>query len=151
MLMGPLICCLDDTDSARHALAVAHELATRLKLELVLLHVEPPTELPGVSAARAGQQRLQDEEIRDAESLLAQLAREGGLAPDVRTRTAIGHPAKRIIALCEEEQAAIVVLGSRGRGGLRSAVLGSVTSEVAAKAPCPCVIVSPSAAHSFLT
>jgi nucleotide-binding universal stress UspA family protein len=143
--MGPVLCCLDDSEGARHALAVARMLATRLGLELVFVHVEPPTEAPGVSAAPAGQPRLREAELQDAESLLARLAREAGLGSGLRTRTAIGDAAKQIVAICGEEGASFVVLGSRGRGSLASAVLGSVSTEVAARAPCPCVIVPPSA------
>jgi nucleotide-binding universal stress UspA family protein len=149
--MGPVLCCLDDSDGARHALAVARMLATRLELELVLVHVEPPIEAPGVSAAPAGQQRLQEAELHDADSLLARLAREAGLDPGLRARTAIGHAAKQIVAICAEERASFVVLGSRGRGGLASALLGSVSTEVAARAPCVCVIVPPSADHQAST
>src|SRR5919106_6935500 len=101
--MGPVLCCLDDSDGARHALPVARMLATRLELELVLVHVEPPTEAPGVSAAPAGQQRLRETELQDAEALLARLAGEAGVDPGVRTRTAIGHTAEQIVAICREE------------------------------------------------
>ncbi len=150
--MGPVLCCLDDSDGARQALVVARMLATRLELELVLVHVEPPTEAPGVSAAPAGQQRLQEAELHDGESLLARLAREGGLGPGLRTRTAIGDAAKQIVSICGEERASLDVLGSRGKGRFASAVLGSVSSEVAARAPCACVIVPPRAAQqAFIT
>lgn len=143
--MGPVICCLDDSDSARYALRVGRALATRLGLELMLLHVEPPTEAPGVSAAPAGQERLRDEELHDAESLLERIVQETGLDPEVRRRAAVGNTAQRIVACCADEEASLVVLGSRGRGGVASALLGSVSSEVAAKAPCACVIVPPTA------
>lgn len=145
MLVGPVICCLDDSDGARHALPYADMLAKRLGLELVLLHVEPPTEAPGVSAAAAGQQRLREQELQDAESLLARLADEARLDPAVRRRVAIGKTAEQVLAVCADESASIVVLGSRGRGGVTSALLGSVSSEVAANAPCACVIVPPTA------
>jgi nucleotide-binding universal stress UspA family protein len=147
MSMGPVLCCLDDSDGARHALPVAGLLASQFELELVLVHVEPPTEAPGVSAAPAGQQRLRERELVDGESLLAHLMREAGIDAGIRSHVAIGGAADRIVALCVEEQASFVVLGSRGRGGIASALLGSVSSEVAAKAPCPCVIVPPRAAQ----
>jgi nucleotide-binding universal stress UspA family protein len=43
--------------------------------------------------------------------------------------------------LVEAERADIVVLGTRSRNKLSAAVLGSVATSVAAKAPCPVVVV----------
>jgi nucleotide-binding universal stress UspA family protein len=144
--MGVLVCCVDDSEGARAALRVSRELAEKLDHELMLLHVEPATEAPGVSAVPAGQERLREAELRDAEELLARLASETGLEPDTARRTEIGHAADRIVAVCEEVSPAFVVIGSRGRSGIRAALLGSVSSKVAARAPCPCVIVPPTAA-----
>jgi nucleotide-binding universal stress UspA family protein len=144
--MAPVLCCLDDSDGARAAFAVARELAAKLGLELVLVHVEPPTAAPGVSAAPAGAARLREEELREGEHLLERLGGEAGLVPMPRLRTVVGNAASCIVSMCEEERAEFVVLGSRGRGGLPSALLGSVSSAVAARAPCPCVIVPPGAA-----
>jgi nucleotide-binding universal stress UspA family protein len=144
--MGPLVCCVDDSDGARRALVVSERLATALGLELVLVHVEPPTELPGVSAAAAGQERLRDEELHDAPALVARLVREAGVDTSYRLRTAIGPAAETIVELCTEERAELVAIGSRGRGTLTSALLGSVSAAVAARAPCPCLVVPPSAA-----
>lgn len=143
--MGPLICCVEDSDGARGALRVSHTLAERLGLELVLVHVAPPTEAPGVSAALAGQQRLREEELRDAAELLERVAGEEGLDPDVRRIADVGPAASRIVAICEQEEAELVVIGSRGRAGLRAAMLGSVSSQVAVHAPCPCLVVPPAA------
>jgi nucleotide-binding universal stress UspA family protein len=143
--MGPAICCVDESDSSRDALRVARRLAERLALELVLLNVAPPTEAPGVSAAVSGQERLHTEEVRDAQQLLARVAQDEGLGPEVRRRVEIGPAADRILDVCREEQAELVVMGSRGRGELRAALLGSVSGKVASHAPCPCVIVPPDA------
>jgi nucleotide-binding universal stress UspA family protein len=144
-LVGPVICCLDDSEGARHALSYADVLARRLGLELVLLHVEPHTHAPGVSAAPAGPQRLREQEQQDAESFVVRLAEEAGLDPAVRRRVAIGKPAEQVVAVSADEGASLVILGSRGRGGVAATLLGSVSSEVAAKAPCACVIVPPTA------
>jgi nucleotide-binding universal stress UspA family protein len=144
--MGPLVCCVDDSEGARGALMVARRLAETLGLELVLVNVQPPTEAPGVSAAPAGQERLHDEEVRDAERFLTRVAGEEGLdEADVRRRVVTGSAGARILAVCEEERAELVVVGSRGRGGLKRTLLGSVSQEVATKAACPCVIVPPQA------
>jgi nucleotide-binding universal stress UspA family protein len=150
-MAGPVIACVDGSDSSRPIVEVARRLAERLDLELVLLHVAPPTEAPGVSAATGGQERLHEAELRDAGKLLDDLGREAGLGADVRRRSAIGPAADMIVAACEDERAELVVLGSHGRGGLKAALLGSVSSQVASRAPCPCLIVSPEAAQrSFL-
>jgi nucleotide-binding universal stress UspA family protein len=145
--MGPVIACVDGSDVSLPVVRIAQRLAERLDLGLILLHVAPPTEAPGVSAAPAGQQRLHEEEKRDAEKLLEGITLEAGLGADVRRRAEIGPAASRIVDACAEEQAELVVLGSRGRSGLKAALLGSVSTNVASHAPCPCVIVSQDAAQ----
>ena len=144
--MGPIVCCVDHSDGARAALRSAHRLAEALRLDLVLVHVEPTANVPGVSAAPAAHERLLAEEIRDAEALLDRLAAEEGLE-GVRRRVEVGRAADSILAVCEQEDAELVALGSHGRRGVRAAILGSVSAEVAAKAPCACLIVPPAAAE----
>lgn len=98
-----------------------------------------------MSTAPAGQQRLRAAELEDARELLQRVASEAGLGDLVQQRAEIGSAADRIVALCAELDASFVVLGSRGRGGVKSAVLGSVSNHVASNAPCPVVIVPPDA------
>jgi nucleotide-binding universal stress UspA family protein len=123
---------------------VARNLASQFEAALVLVHAERPTVVPGVSAAVGGQQRLREVEIRDAQKLLVWLAKEEGL-DDVEFRASIGDAADIVTGVARELEAAFVVIGSHGRRGLRSAVLGSVSHAVATSAPCPVVIVPPSA------
>jgi nucleotide-binding universal stress UspA family protein len=103
---------------------------------------------PGVSAATAGHERLKQDEVDEAQQLLAHIAREQGLADDVVLRVDVGEAARRIVAACADLDASFVVLGSHGRGGIRKLVLGSVSREVAGTAPCPVVIVPPALAAS---
>lgn len=118
-----------------------------LGLELLVLHVAPSTELPGVSAAAGGQARLREAELADARLLLGELARGAGLDAETTLQAEVGDPAARILAACEDESVQLVVLGSHGRRGVKAVLLGSVSKDVAARAPCPCVIVPPQAAE----
>ena len=56
-----------------------------------------------------------------------------------RDRRPHRQPAPRLLEVAED--AALVVLGNRGRGGFASLLLGSVSQRVATHAPCPVVIV----------
>jgi nucleotide-binding universal stress UspA family protein len=113
----------------------------------VLVHVQPSPSVPGVSSALAGHQRLRTEEIDDGQKLLSWLSSEEGLE-DAELRAVIGDAADRIVGIARETEASFIVIGSRGRGDLTSAVLGSVSSRVASTAPCPVVIVPPGASMS---
>jgi nucleotide-binding universal stress UspA family protein len=144
--MGPIVVSVDESDGAHAALHVGRELAGKLGAKLVLVHVAPRTEAPGVSTAPAGQQRLREAELADAHEVLRRVSDEHDLPDDVELRAELGSAADRVVAVCEELDAAFVVLGSRGRGDLKSVVLGSVSNSVASQAPCPVIIVPPAAA-----
>jgi len=65
------------------------------------------------------------------------------LAPDatlsVEAVAVEGHPATVLVE--QAHDAELLVVGSRGRGGAKSLVLGSTSLSVAQHAPCPVVIV----------
>lgn len=145
-MAGVLVCGLDDSEHAPEVLRVAARLGERLGLGLLLLHVAHAPTTPGVSAARAGQERLVESERARASELLERVVRAAELEGEVERRIEFGSPAERTLAVCTETGAEVVVLGSRGRGGLKRAVLGSVSHEVAGKASCVVVIVPPGVA-----
>lgn len=59
----------------------------------------------------------------------------------VRRRILVGRPGTRIVDAATDTRAELVVVGSRGRGPLRSMLLGSVSAEVVDHAPCPVLVV----------
>lgn len=52
-----------------------------------------------------------------------------------------GRPAEALIAAARRESADLIVVGSRGHGAVRELFLGSVSHELALKAPCAVVII----------
>ncbi len=80
-------------------------------------------------------QRMQDSII---DEVLAEVD-SGGV--EVKRRMVRGRAADTLIA--ESANAAMLVVGSRGRGGFRGLLLGSVSQQIAQHGNCPVVIVRP--------
>ena len=57
----------------------------------------------------------------------------GDIAQQVEIKILHGDPAERIVEYAEFCNSDLIVLGSRGQGALKRALLGSVSSSVAAK------------------
>lgn len=75
-----------------------------------------------------------------SEALQRTVAALGSSAPvDQVTRSGEAGPA--ICRLAEEIGADVIVVGSRGRGAIKRALLGSVSAHVTNNAPCPVVVV----------
>jgi len=59
---------------------------------------------------------------------------------DIEVRVIAGEPASALCGLATELGARAIVLGTRGRGGLTRALLGSVSDYVVRNAPCTVVV-----------
>jgi nucleotide-binding universal stress UspA family protein len=76
--------------------------------------------------------------------MLERLLEEEGIA-DAELRVEYGFAPDRLADLADEEDAELIVVGSRARGSLRAAVLGSVSTAVIGVARCPVLVVPPGA------
>jgi nucleotide-binding universal stress UspA family protein len=79
----------------------------------------------------------------DDERILAGLEGERdrlGL-PGVEVRPEAGDPVRRLLAVAAEEDARLLVVGTRGQGAVRAALLGSVVTELMMHAPLPVLAV----------
>ena len=114
----------DGSKDAELAATTAADLAKSTNSVLHVLHVgEAPTFLA---------QKERDTEVA--------IIRESG-AQEIQAHLEFGRPDTAIIALAEELGAGLIVMGSRGLGGVRRALLGSISDSVVRHAPCPVMVV----------
>ena len=146
-----IVCGVDGSEQARHAASAALRLADRLGAQLTLVHVTPTRSVApvdrfpfGVDPGFGRSPELPFSESEDAFDSLSSDVAAASLEREVR----LGEPAAVLAQVAADCDAELIVVGSRGRGAWRSAVLGSVSSDVARLAPCPVMIVPERAAES---
>jgi nucleotide-binding universal stress UspA family protein len=140
-----ILLATDGSEEAELAVQSAAQLANDTGSELHVVLVGPSTVtsvgLPG--SPGVGLVGSQDEVDREAKrSLEAQVEKAkagGGMVAQSYFR--VGRPAPEIVALAEEIGAGLIVMASRGLGGIRRALMGRVSSSVVRHAHCPVLVV----------
>jgi nucleotide-binding universal stress UspA family protein len=126
------------SEQSRAALAAAKRFARALGARLRLIAVVPP--IPLVPPVVAGiSVELEDALRKRLEKELAEAAAEAEGEFEVSTVLVEGDPGAVLSA--HGVELGLLVLGSRGYGPLRRALLGSVSAGVAKNAPCPVLLV----------
>jgi nucleotide-binding universal stress UspA family protein len=137
-----ILVAVDGSPHADSALTHAIDMAEcwRSRVTLLTAIVRPPT-IAYYGAAGAFVQTLLEEAEADAGTILAR-ARDR-IPDDVSVTTVLSRkPAQpAIIGQIEAGGHDLVVMGSRGRGPVRSALLGSVSHHVLHHSPVPVLIV----------
>jgi nucleotide-binding universal stress UspA family protein len=132
---------VDGSDGSRRALRWAAGEAAVRGDELALVHVweRPQAYAPmGLGAYPVDPEPIQEAARSLLDGLVGEARQLAGDAP-VQGLLVEGAPAE---ALLEAARTAdLLVVGSRGLGGFRSLLLGSISQQVAHHAPCPVVIV----------
>lgn len=144
---APIIVCTDGSDIAVEAAVAGIELLRPGSETIVLAVVEPVlAEMPvsgfaggGLTEAEVTQQR--ELARNEGESALERTVAALG-ANSATAQLLEGQPGPAICQLAAETGARAIVMGTRGRGGLRRALLGSVSDHVVRHAPCPVVTVN---------
>ena len=135
-----LLVPLDGSVHAAAALEQAIEITKRSRAWVTLLHVIEPPRLPPVGAAYVvGLLSAESEE--QAEALLERAAARVPEGIPVCTIIRHGHAAEEIVRRIEAAEHDLVVMGSRGRGPLRSLLLGSVSRAVLHRSPVRVIVV----------
>jgi nucleotide-binding universal stress UspA family protein len=141
--MQTVVAGVDGSEGGERAAAAATEMARKWGARLLLVTVvrtpegwwgiggAPPTPEALSTALIEGQKQILDETV-------AKLELDG---VDYQTVEELGDPVNRLIAVCEENEADLLVIGRRGAGLVERVVLGSVADRLCHLAPCPVLIV----------
>jgi nucleotide-binding universal stress UspA family protein len=142
---GPIVVGLDGSPTSELAIAAAFDEASFRNAPLVAVHAWSDVtydDVNGTARFPFAWKSLEDDELR----LLAQrLAGWQEKYPDVEVRRELVRDRPRHALLGWSEQAQLVVVGSRGRGGFRGMLLGSTSQALVRHARCPVLVVRPEA------
>ncbi|MGY1933825.1 universal stress protein [Nocardia gipuzkoensis] len=132
----PVLVGVDGTDNSVPAVGLAFEEASRRKVDLVALHAWSDTS--GLDVPVRGWDAARE----SAEALLAEsLAGWSDRYPDVAVRRIVtaNRPARSLLE--ESANAQLVVVGTHGRGGFMSTVLGSTSNALLHSVEVPMIVV----------
>ena len=147
-MAGSIVVGVDASEAAQAALRFAAEEAKLRGAGLLAIHAwmyvpAPVAGDPGLMAMPEGDvPGVLEAERESAERVLEQALQEAfpdGPSVELESRLVEDDPTDALVAAAA--QADLVVVGSRGRGDIASALLGSVSSHVVQHAPCPVVVV----------
>ncbi len=128
------------TPSSERALLYLEHLARVENAEVIVLHVYEPPErymaMGGYEQLVSQLEALAREVVQDAVEHLQDVDL------NVRGLVHAGVPARLILEVAHEEDASLIVLGTRGPSNVKDLLLGDVSTEVLRHASCPVLVIS---------
>ena len=133
-----ILLATDGSREAELAATTAADLAKSTNSELHVVHVGEflptmlaQTEVEPAQLEREAREQL-DEQVRRIEEA-------GGTVKEAHLR--LGRADEEIVDVAQDMGAGFIVMGSRGHGRMRRALMGSVSDSVVRHAHCPVTIV----------
>ncbi len=143
-----MLVCTDGSEQSLKAVREAARIAENLKeVEVTVLTIHETWHTPmhglyGESIPEEVQTRYEGLRAKGREEILeaaVKIFKEKGIEPTTLIRK--GHPSDAIIQLATEQESDFIVLGSRGLGGVKRIILGSVSNAVAQQAKSNVLII----------
>src|SRR5215207_1139856 len=139
-----ILLATDGSEQAELAALRAVDLADATDSELHVVHVGViPRFLESYPGTLGYERRLYEQIEEDSRQRLRELSWRVKLAGGTvaGTHLRMGAVNLEIVALAEELGVGLIVMGSRGLGGVRRALMGSVSDSVVRHAHCPVLVV----------
>jgi nucleotide-binding universal stress UspA family protein len=138
-----ILLATDGSEEAQLAATTASDLAEKTNSELHVVTVGPDYPLYELPEHPAEFEDVLRQNRRTAKEMLEQQVKSveesGGTVKETHLRE--GRAEVEIVEVAEEIGAGLIVMGSRGQGRLRRALMGSVSDAVVRHAHCPVTIV----------
>ena len=143
-LPGPILLAVDGSEQARVAAEAAAEISASTGSGLHVVFVMPAADHLYGYHFYSGDMKVSvreqaEEDVRTfLDEQVEWLEQHGGKVED--THMAVGRPDAEIVKLAEELRAGLTIVGSRGLGGIRRALVGSVSDSVVRHAHGPVLV-----------
>jgi len=134
-----IIVAYDGSPGSKKAVEWAAMFASRFEARVTAVTVvKPPEFSPTIDEV--------DEYFADAEQhygpLLAELQRDwAARGTTIQTKILRGHQAESIVRYAADQKADLIVIGTRGMGGFRNLIIGSVAQKVVSYSKVPVLVI----------
>ena len=151
--MKKILVPIDGSEQADKALDFGLDLAKKYSAEVEILHVIPPIMVPVMPYPTIGETtalppdwldeyyKKAKEESHKMLSEALKSAKVKGEGLKITSKLGDGRPSDVIVAESESENFDLIVMGSRGLGGIKEFILGSVSNQVVHESKKPVLIV----------
>lgn len=134
---------VDGSETSTRAAEIATEIARSQQAKLVLVTVvRPPEGWWGIGGAPPTPEALSAALVEGQQQVLRESEEHLPLdGVDYETVEELGDPTSRLIAVAEEKEAGLIVIGKRGAGLAERVMLGSVADRLCHHSPVPVMVV----------
>ena len=138
-MLKNILLAVDGSDCSSKALAYAADMAETYRATLRLVHVLPHTsDLLGYDDF----EKLYARRKNAGQSVLDAATEMLGESPfEIQAELLEGSEAESILNFAKNNQADIIIMGTRGMGALKGLLLGSISRKVIHYANCPVMVV----------
>ncbi len=144
-MIDKILVAVDGSDPSISALDYAASLVGGNKCELILLSIVPElTPLAPTSTRRGDLRKLQTDVEKDRKNMLQEHAdRIEEIYPSINVKPVVkaGGIKKNIINVSSREAVDLIVVGNKGKGGITSWMLGSVSRDIVESCTVPVLVV----------
>lgn len=131
---------LDGSENSKRALDAALSLAKKYNSNILAVYVLPFPAVQTYQPDRAAKEQM----LKEAKSFLEEYkknAEQNGI--NLKYEILEGNPGSAIVDFAQSEKNGVdlIVIGSRGRGGLKGTILGSTSNDVVHKSKIPVFVI----------